>query len=136
MKDLILYDGVCGLCNGVTRFVLKRDGKDRFRFSSIQGAFAREILSAYGRDPDALDTIYVVRAFGTSNAELLSRSRAVFHILRSLGGLWSGARLFELLPVALTDAMYTWFAKRRYGWFGRYDSCPVPAARDRAKFLE
>lgn len=136
MADLILYDGVCGLCNGLNQFLLARDRADRFRFASLQGHLAREVLRRHGRNADDLDTVYVLPDYGTPTERLLSRSRAIIHVLTSLGGLWRAARLLGLFPVALADVLYTFVARRRYGWFGRYDACPMPLPHHRAKFLD
>lgn len=136
MADLVLYDGVCGLCNRLNQFILKRDSADRFRFASLQGSLAHDLLHRYGRDPDDLNTVYVIVDHGAPNERLLSKSRAVIHVLRSLGGVWRKARLLEFLPSSLLDALYAFVARHRYGWFGRYDTCLLPPPNYRAKFLD
>jgi predicted DCC family thiol-disulfide oxidoreductase YuxK len=133
---LVLYDGVCGLCNRVVGFVLARDAHDRFRFAPLQGAIAREILLRHGRDPQALDTLYLVLDVGRAGERLLWKARAALTILRCIGGVWSLTRPFAVLPTALLDAGYDFVARHRYGWFGEYDACPVPEPRHRSKFLE
>ncbi len=137
MPDLVLYDGVCGLCNRLTQFILKRDRGDRFRFASLQGSLAREILGSYRRNADDLDTMYVVADHDGPSQRLLSRSEAVIHVLRALGVGWkmAGAAL-SLLPRSAADRVYAFVAARRYRWFGRHDSCPLPSPHDRAKFLD
>lgn len=136
MADLILYDGVCGLCNRLNQFVLRRDRADRFRFASLQGPVARELLRRYGRAANDLDTVYVIPDHGSAAERLLSKGRAVAHVLRSLGGVWRAARIFELLPVKLLDALYDFVARRRYRWYGRYDACLRPPPSYRSKFLD
>ena len=134
-NHLILFDGVCGLCNRLTRFVIRHDARRRFRFASLQSALAAEILSRYGRDPRDLDTLYVIRRHGTASESLLSRSEAVLFILGELGGVWRLSRAFRWLPSSLLDVGYRWVARHRYRVFGRYDTCPVPGPRDRDRFL-
>jgi len=136
MADLVLYDGVCGLCNRLTQFILKRDFTDRFRFASLQGSLAHDLLQRYGRDADNLNTVYVIVDVNGATEHLLSKGRAVIHVLKSLGGAWKLARVFDLLPLAVVDAFYAFVARHRYRWFGRYEACAVPTAHDRAKFLD
>ena len=136
MADLILYDGVCGLCNRLNQFVLRRDAADRFRFASLQGSLAGALLRRYGRDARDLDTVYVVKNYGAPDEALLSRSRAVLFVLETLGGAWRLARVLRLLPGRWVDAAYDQIARRRYRWFGRTDACPLPAPGERAKFLD
>jgi predicted DCC family thiol-disulfide oxidoreductase YuxK len=136
MAHLVLYDGVCGLCNRLNQFILKRDSGDRFRFAALQSSIAGEILRRYGRDTSDLNTVYVIVNYGEPDERLLSKGRAVLFVLRTLGGIWGLARIFELLPTRLLDRFYDVVARRRYRWFGRFDSCVVPQPRDRSKFLD
>lgn len=133
---LILYDGVCGLCNRFTRFVLDRDEKGQFHFAPLQGKTAPSILSGYGQDPALLDTVYVVANHGQSGERLLTRSDAIRFVLATLGGFFSLAWLLGLVPRRLLDAGYRWLARRRYRWFGRTDECVVPSKEVRARFLD
>lgn len=134
--EIILYDGVCGLCNGLVRFVLVRDRRDRFRFASLQSGFARDLLARHGRDPRDLDTLYVVAGGRGAERRLLSKSGAVLHILRRLGGLWALAVVAGACPRALRDAAYDLVARHRYRLFGKYATCPVPEAKWRSKFID
>jgi predicted DCC family thiol-disulfide oxidoreductase YuxK len=83
---IILYDGVCGLCNRVNQFVLRRDPEGIFRFASLQGAVAGRILARHGANPEGLDTVYVVVDYELPEERLLPRSDAVIFILKQLGG--------------------------------------------------
>jgi predicted DCC family thiol-disulfide oxidoreductase YuxK len=133
---VLLYDGVCGLCNGLVRFVLARDRARRFRFAPLQGEAAREMLRKWGRTPDALDTFYLVRDPGTANESVSSRGRAALLLFEEIGGAWRAlARLLGVLPSSFLDFLYDAIARRRYRWFGKYDSCPLPPAKDRDRFL-
>ena len=134
---LILYDGVCGLCNRGVRFVLKRDRNRVFRFAALQSSASRKILAQYGVDPDALDTFYVVVDFGKARERLLSRSAAALHIAARLGGAWKlAAGALRILPLPLLDRLYDFVARHRYRIFGRYNTCPLPEARYRERFID
>ena len=132
---IILYDGVCGLCDRLTRLVIRHDRRHQFRFASLQGAFAARVLSRYERDPRDLDTLYVLRRYGTPSESLLSRSEAVFFVMSELGGVWRLLRALRWLPTSLVDHGYGLVARHRYRVFGRYDACPVPKPSDRGRFI-
>ena len=133
---LILYDGLCGLCNRWVRFVLKRDRKGVFRFASLQSSAGREILARHGIAPDALDTFYVVRDYGLSGERVLSKSSAAIYTAARLGGIWQAAAMLRLLPLRVRDWVYDMIARHRYRMFGRYDTCPLPEARYRDRFID
>lgn len=135
-KYLVLYDGVCGLCNRTVQFILRRDRQDRFRYAPLQGPFAHEILARHGIDAGDLNTIYLVYDVGKPTERLLSRSRAVLHILKVLGGFWRLVAGFGVLPTSVLDAIYRWVSRRRYRWFGQYDRCPIPRPDERRKFID
>lgn len=136
-NPIILYDGVCALCNRLVQFVLKHDSRDRFRFASLQSDFAAPILKRHGAAPGGLDTMYVVLDHSQPREHLASRSDAIVVILRGLGGGWatvsSGLRV---LPRWLRNWGYNLVARNRYRLFGKYDSCPIPSEKDRGKFLD
>jgi predicted DCC family thiol-disulfide oxidoreductase YuxK len=133
---IILYDGVCGLCNRFVNFVIKHDRHDQFRFASLQGRFATGLLHRRGIDSRQLATIYLVVGPEMPSERLLSRSAAVTEILSRLGGIWKiSAGLLRALPRWLQNWGYDRVAGNRYRIFGRYDSCPLPNEKDRNKFL-
>jgi predicted DCC family thiol-disulfide oxidoreductase YuxK len=132
---IILYDGVCGLCHRLTHFVLARDPAGRFRFAALQGALAREILARHGRDPRDLDTLYLVLGPGRPDERLLRKSDAALRILGELGSPWWAASALRVVPRRLRDFGYDLVARTRYRLFGRYDTCPLPDPRHRARFL-
>ena len=133
---IILYDGVCGLCHRLNRFVLARDQAGRFRFAALQSALAGEILARHCRDPRDLDTLYLVLGHGGPDERLLRKSDAALRILRELGGAWRAASLLRVVPRPLRDLAYDLVARSRYRLFGRYDTCPLPDPRHRARFLD
>ena len=134
-NPIILYDGVCGLCNRLNQFLLKRDKQDRFRFASLQSDFAIELLRRHGLDATDLDTVYVVVNFGRPNERVLSRSDAVLYALQTLGGPWGVARLATVLPRPLRNAAYKIVARNRYRVFGKYEVCMMPEERFKHKFI-
>lgn len=138
MKDgrhLILYDGVCALCNALVRFVLPRDRKDRFRFAPLQGESARGLLRRHGKNPDDLDTFFVIADYEGSTPRVLERDRAALFVLARLGFPWNLSVVFRIIPPFLRRPVYNFIARRRYKWFGKYDACPLPAPEVRHKFL-
>ena len=133
---IILYDGVCGLCNRLVQFVLKRDLNDRFRFASLQSEFASSLLAKYRLDPQDLDTVYVVVDHNGRTEQLLARSEAIVYLMRRLGGVWNLAVIGKLLPKFFRDALYNLVARNRYRVFGRMESCMLPEEKYRHKFLD
>ena len=133
---VVLYDGVCGLCNRTVQFILRRDKRGVFRFAALQGPTGETLLRAHGRDARNLQTVYVVLDRGQPTERLLARSAAAQEIARRLGGIYRLALIFNVLPRRWRDALYDFVARRRYRWFGKYDSCPLPQPGDRERFLE
>lgn len=135
-NPVVLYDGVCGLCNGLVQFILKRDVHDRFRFASLQSEFAGTLLKRHGADSRDLDTFYVVIDHGQPSERVLMRSDAILHVVNTLGGLWKLAGAGRILPKALRDGLYSLVARNRYRVFGKHESCPLPSPEQRTKFLD
>jgi predicted DCC family thiol-disulfide oxidoreductase YuxK len=135
-KPIVLYDGVCGLCNRLVQFLLKRDKHDRFRFASLQSELAQGVLTRHGLDPHNLDTVYVVQNYDQSSETLVARSDAILYMLAQLGGVWSLSSIGRVLPRGLRDAMYKIVARNRYSVFGKHESCMLPERQHRAKFLD
>jgi predicted DCC family thiol-disulfide oxidoreductase YuxK len=132
---LVLYDGVCALCNGVVRFLIRRDRDDRYRFAAIQSEYARALLRKHGKDPDRLDTMYLVLAPGAEGERVVQKGRAALRAVSSVGGGWRLLRALAVLPTFLLDAGYWVIARTRYRLFGKSEACPVPAVEDRHKFV-
>ena len=129
---IVFYDGVCGLCDRVVRFLMDRDRGARLRYAPLQGRLAGRELRARGARPEDLDTIYVL----TSDGHLLHKSRAVLFLLRQLGPGWRALALLRVLPTFVTDVVYNLVARVRYRFFGRFDACRVPTAAERQWLLE
>jgi len=134
-KHLILYDGVCGLCNMLARFVLPRDRKDRFRFAPLQGDLAKATLRKIGRNPADLDTFFVIENFEGPRSRALDRDRAAIFVLERLGFPWVLVWVFNVVPRFLRRPVYNFVARRRYRWFGKFNTIPVPPDGYANKFV-
>jgi predicted DCC family thiol-disulfide oxidoreductase YuxK len=136
-NTIILYDGVCGFCNRTVQFVLKRDSRDCFRFATLQSEFARRLLQKYGIGREQLESIVLVLDHGQPTERVEQRSTAAITIFRELGPFWRAlANLVAILPRGLRDWGYNLVARYRYRIFGKYDTCPLPPASVRHKFLD
>ena len=136
MSHLVLYDGVCGLCDHFVQFLLRIDGHDRLRFAALQGPIGTKILTEGGRAATALSTVIVVADFELPSRRLLERSDAALFAISSAGGVYQAAGALRLIPRFIRDAAYDLIARWRYRIFGRFDACPVPGHATRAKFLD
>ena len=132
---LILYDGVCGLCNRFVSLLLRHDHHDEFRFAPLQSEFAQSLLRRHGLNQDDLDTVVVLPNFGCPNEQALTRSLAVLCAADRLGGIWSFLTIAKWVPGPLREAIYRFIARHRYCSFGKHDRCPLPRPEDRHKFL-
>jgi predicted DCC family thiol-disulfide oxidoreductase YuxK len=134
-EQLVLYDGVCGFCNGSVRWLIERDSSSRLHYAALQGETAAALRARHPEIPTELDTIVFVEG-GPGRERVFVRSAAIFRVLRELRAPWRWlAPLRWLLPNALWDVAYRAFARRRYRWFGRLEACPIPPPDLRARFL-
>ena len=134
---IVFYDGVCGLCNRLNQFLLRRDRDARIRFAALQSPVARQLLAAHGLDPSDLDTVYVMANWNSGSERVLARSEAVLHALGQLGGPWRAlARVGGVIPRPMADLVYRAVARSRYRIFGRYDRCQIPSPEWRKRFLD
>ena len=128
-KSVILFDGVCNLCNAWVRFVIKRDPHARFAFAPLGSDAANELLRER-QSTVASDSIILVE-----KDAIYDQSTAALRIARRLSGAWSLTSAFLVVPRVLRDAVYRLIARNRYRWFGRRDACMVPTPELRARFL-
>jgi predicted DCC family thiol-disulfide oxidoreductase YuxK len=136
-NPIILYDGVCGLCNSLVQFLLKRDSDGRLRFASLQSDFATQVLQRHGFDPKDLDTMHLVENYDQPGERVLQRSTAILRAGRELGGVWSFlAALGRVVPRPLRDMFYGLVARNRYRVFGKYETCMLPDPNQRSRFLD
>ena len=127
---IVLFDGVCNLCHGSVRFILKRDPREHFRFASLQSDPGRDLLREYDL-PEDLSTIVLIE-----NGRAFHRSSAALRIARRLRGAWPLLAVFLVIPPPLRDLVYRFIANNRYRWFGKKDVCSLPEPGQAARFLE
>ena len=137
---LVVYDGVCGFCNLSVRWFLDRDRHDRLRFVPSDSPKVATLFARHGLNPAIATgnsgTILVAQALESSAERLLFRFDAVLAMLRELPGPWPAfAELLRIVPRPLRDLGYRLVARYRYRIWGRLDSCPIPTAQERARFL-
>lgn len=125
---LLLFDGVCNLCNGLVRFVLRHDRRGVFRFSTLQSATARQLLGAHIAEAA---TTFVYWRLGKP----MTRSTAALNVARQLPGAWPLAYGLIVVPRFIRDAVYNLVARHRYNWFGRRGACMVPGPDVAGRFL-
>lgn len=136
MHPIILYDGVCGLCNQLVQFILQHDHDGRLRFASLQSDFSAKVLSRHGINNTDLDTFHVVLNYEQPDERVLSRSDAVLQVGRELGGGWKTlAIVAQILPRVVRDPLYRLIARYRYRMFGKYDACMLPDPSQQDRFL-
>ena len=133
---LILYDGVCGLCNRLTTFVLAHDKKADFRFASLQSATGQAWLRRFRKSPDILETLYVVPNYESESPTSMERARAALFVLKTLGTPWRWTGILGILPDSLLNSAYDCVARHRYRIFGKYEQCVMPSAEERERFID
>lgn len=129
-KKIILFDGVCNLCNGSVLFVIKRDRKDVFRFAALQEGVGKELIASYNIDRVETDSIVLIE-----NGKAYVKSTAALRAARHLEGAWPLLYGFMIVPKFIRNWVYDIIARNRYKWFGQQDQCMIPTPELKAKFL-
>jgi predicted DCC family thiol-disulfide oxidoreductase YuxK len=132
-KKIILFDGLCNLCDASVQFIIKRDSKDVFRFVSLQSNLGQQIVQHLEIDTQKVDSILL---YNSVQNTYLNKSEAVFEIVKSIGGIFYCLLIFRLIPIAITNKIYDFIARNRYKWFGEKKSCLVPTKELESKFLK
>ncbi len=130
--DIILFDGVCNLCNGAIQFIIKRDKKDRYRFAALQSDLAKELTQERNIDTQKIDSIILIEP----GKAYYIKAPAALRIGKNFGGLWILLSIFEWIPPVISNWVYDIVAKNRYRWFGRKDECMIPTPELKQKFLD
>jgi predicted DCC family thiol-disulfide oxidoreductase YuxK len=129
-QSVILFDGVCNLCNSSIDFILKRDKENRFLVGALQEEAGKRLLARFQVKPEYLDSLVLVE-----NGEIFFRSTAALKIARNLSGFWPFFYVFMAIPTSVRDWIYNWIGKNRYRWFGKKNTCRLPSPEEKAKFL-
>lgn len=127
---VILFDGVCNLCNGSVLFIIKRDPRARFYFAALQSDFGIGQLKSFGLPATALNSVLLMK-----DGMLYQKSNAALEIAKHLSGLWPALYIFKIIPPFLRDGLYMWIARNRYRWFGKKDACMIPTPELKSRFL-
>lgn len=130
MGDIVVFDGVCHLCSGWVRFLLRRDRTARYRFAAMQSAAGRRLLRDHGLDADDPLSFLLVRE-GVAYRD----SDAIVRVLSGLGGIWHASQALRVFPPFLRDPLYRWIARHRYRLFGQRSQCMVPDSRFADRFV-
>lgn len=128
---IVLIDGQCNLCHGITRFVIQRDPARRFQFASIQSEIGQQLLEAGGLSGRDLDTFVMIE-----DGRYYTKSTAALRMFRKLGSLWPLTYGLKVVPVFIRNRVYDLVASSRYRWFGYNESCLIPTEEIRKRFLE
>ena len=128
---VIVFDGVCTLCNRWVRFLLRFDRRARYRFAAMQGAHGSALLRTHGLDPADPSSFLLLDAQGA-----WTDTDAILRVLAGLGGGWRLVAVLRIVPRGWRDAAYRVLARNRYRWFGRHDACLLPAPQQAARFLD
>lgn len=130
-KKIVLFDGVCNLCDSSVLYIIKRDKNDVFRFVSLQSELGQQILKYIGIDPKKTDSIVLYEP----GIAYYVKSTAILEIIKNLRGVFGMNLIFSLVPLFLRDPIYDYVAKNRYKWYGKKDKCLIPTQELQSKFL-
>lgn len=131
-KQLILFDGVCNLCNSSIQFVIKRDKRNHFLFAPLQGETGKQIIEQFNIDTTKVDSILLY----IPNKGIYIKSTAALKIASKLGFALNLAVIFFIVPTFIRNWVYDFVAKHRYKWFGKKESCMIPTVELKQKFLD
>ncbi len=131
-KKIVLFDGVCNLCNNAIQRIIKHDKKDIFRFASLQSELGKKLVEERGLDPNEIDSIILIEP----GIAYYRKSTAALEISRDLSGGYSLLKNFLFIPEVFRDRVYDLIASNRYKWFGKKDQCMIPTPELKAKFLD
>lgn len=130
-KKIILFDGVCNLCNGAVQFIIKRDFNDVFRFAALQSEIGQKLAQERGIDTTAVDSIILI----DPGVAYYTKSDAALEIGQNLKGYGTLSTVFQWFPSAFRNIVYDFVARNRYRWYGKKEACMIPTPELKAKFL-
>ena len=129
-SPIILFDGICNLCNGAVQFIIKRDAQGKFKFAALQSPVGKSYLQKFKVNDDTSSLILI------KDARPFEKSSAALEIARHLSGAWPLLTAFKVVPKFLRDGVYNFIARRRYSWFGKKDECMIPTPELKSRFLD
>jgi len=131
-KKIILFDGVCNLCDSIVQFIIKNDKNDVFRFVALQSDLGLSISRHIGVDTLKIDSILLYEP----NVAYFYKAEAALKIAKYIGGIYGLLLVFSIFPKGISNAVYDYIARNRYKWFGKKESCMIPTPELKAKFLQ
>ena len=129
-KPIILFDGVCNLCNGAVQFVIRHDKKEQFLFAALQSSFGQQLLQRYQLSLQQFDSVILLQ-----DEKVYTKSTAALKVARQLSGASKLMYFFIIVPKFIRDGVYSWIASHRYKWFGKTNECMIPTPQLKARFL-
>ncbi len=130
-QPVVLFDGVCNLCNGSVLFIIKRDTRARLKFASLQSDYGAEQMKRFHLSSSSLNSVLLIK-----NDRLFQKSNAALEIASMLDGAWPLLYAFKIVPGFIRNFVYDWIAKNRYRWFGKKEACMIPALEMKARFVD
>ena len=130
MNNIVIFDGVCNLCNWAVRFIIKHDSRSIFTFASAQSETGKEILSRFEIDTPEPESVSLLQ-----NGSLLKKSSTALTIATELDGFWKYLAFLRVIPRPVRDIVYDWVARNRYRWFGKRNICMMPSKETENRFL-
>ncbi|WP_299113312.1 DUF393 domain-containing protein [uncultured Winogradskyella sp.] len=132
-KQLILFDGICNLCNSSVLYVIKRDTKNKFMFAPLQSNIGQSIINEFSIDTVKIDSIILYKP---KERRIFHKSSAILRIAKSLSFPTKLMAVFFIVPNFIRNWVYNYVAKNRYKWYGKKEACMIPTPELKAKFLE
>ncbi len=129
-KPILLFDGVCNLCNGSVQFVIRLDPKGKFRFAALQSEVGQKLLKQANMSTDELSTVVLYE-----NGKFYTHSDVPLRVVRQFGGAWVLLYALVIVPKFVRNIIYNWIARNRYRWFGKRESCMIPTPELKSRFL-
>lgn len=130
-KPIVLFDGVCNLCNTTIQYIIKRDKKNQFYFASLQGSTGQRLLQEFQLPVNTFNSFVLVEG-----DKVYTKSTGALKVLKKLGGVWTLVYAFIIVPPFIRDAAYNLVSKNRYRWFGKREYCMIPTPELKARFLD
>ncbi|AFL82179.1 hypothetical protein Aeqsu_2728 [Aequorivita sublithincola DSM 14238] len=127
---IVLFDGVCNLCNGAINYIIKRDKNNVFKFAALQSEIGKELITKFNIDTSKIDSIILI-----DGEKHYIKSSAALHISKALSGAYPLLFGLMIVPKFIRNAVYDYIARNRYKWFGKKESCMIPTAELKSKFL-